>query len=46
MLFSFRGIEDLLGDDVLIGTMAGLEFIGFALVVYRVYRVGPNIKRL
>jgi|HubBroStandDraft_4_1064222.scaffolds.fasta_scaffold13873_2 hypothetical protein len=40
------GIEDPLRDDILIGTIAGLEFIGFALVVYRVYRVGPNIKWL
>jgi hypothetical protein len=45
-LFLSGGIEDPLRDDILIGTMAGLEFIGFALVVWRVYRVGPNIKRL
>jgi hypothetical protein len=35
-----------LRDDTLIGTMAGLEFIGFALIGYRVYRVGPNMKWL
>jgi len=45
-LFFSGGIEDPLRDDILIGTMAGLELIGFALVVYRVYRVGPNIKWL
>jgi hypothetical protein len=45
-LFLSGGTGIPLRDDTLIGTMAGLEFIGFALVIYRIYRVGPNIKWL
>jgi len=33
-----------LQDDIQLGTMAGLEFVVFALVIFGVYRVAPNMK--